>query len=225
MTDMDTAHKRLFTAMVGSRAHGMDTPESDLDLRYVMVVPTAELLSLSYADKFARKRGGYRDENFWELRRFIDLALKGDSNILEALRAPVVSSTPAGDELRSLFPHFLSRPRVRGAFLGFADNQKRAMTAPNAKRVNKSAVHYLRTLYNGLELLRTGDMTVRVADTDFGATLMRVKRGELSVEAVLKLGAELEAEYEVASAASVLPEEPNLPAVNDFYVRVRKAHF
>lgn len=225
MTDSNAVHARLFTALVGSRAHGMETPESDVDLRYVMVVPTAQLVSLTYEDKHVRKRGGYRDENFWELRRFIELALKADGNTLEALRAPLVASTPEGDELRALFPKFLSKPRIRGAFLGFAENQRRRMFSDSVKKNTKAGVHYLRTLYNGLELLNTGDMTVRIGDTPFGETLMRVKRGEVSVEEVLRLGSELESNYDAAAASSKLPAEPDLAAIDEFYVRVRKAHW
>jgi len=223
MTEKPEQHK-LFTALAGSRAHGMETATSDVDHRSAIVVPTGELLRFGASGKLVKDMDRSVDENAWELERFLHLALNGNPNVLEALVAPVVTSTSEGDELRSLFPRLLQRHKVHGAF-SFARSQKYGFAKPVHKRLNKAATHYLRVLYNGLELLRTGTMTVRVIDTDIGPFLMRVKLGEEPLDKVIATGSQLESEYEEALATSPLPLKGDIEAINDFYLRVRKAHW
>jgi predicted nucleotidyltransferase len=54
--------------------------------------------------------GGEKDECYWELRKFIILALKANPNILECLYTPIVEyANDLGQELRGMRSRFLSR--------------------------------------------------------------------------------------------------------------------
>jgi len=219
-------YKKLFTAIVGSRAHGTETPTSDYDTRYVMVVPTSELLSLEYSNKFKREPVGVKDENFWELQHFMHLCLKGNPSTLEVLLAPTEFTTPEGEELRALHPKLLQRTKVYDAHRGFARSQMHQLAkTENTHDFNKAAAHYLRVLYNGIELLRNGRMTVRITDTPLGETVLRAKRGELSIAEIYALGQELQKEMDEAYANSTLPEEANLAELNEFLLRMRKQNW
>ena len=54
---------------------------------------------------------------------------------------------------------------------------------------------------------------------------MKVKLGELPPSAALELGLKLEEQYPKALRDSTLPHEADLAAIDDFYLRVRKAHW
>jgi Predicted nucleotidyltransferase. len=47
---------------------------------------------------------GKEDNTSWEIGHFLHLATKCNPTILETFLAPVVETTPWGDELRALFP-------------------------------------------------------------------------------------------------------------------------
>ncbi len=122
MNDVKTTNSgllRILSTTIGSRAHGMETELSDHDMRAVDVLPTSKLLSLTADNTFTRKRGTFLDEDFWELQRFIELALKGDTIAFEVLLGPVEFATPEGEELRALYPKFLQRERICNSFLSF----------------------------------------------------------------------------------------------------------
>jgi|AGTN01.2.fsa_nt_gi Predicted nucleotidyltransferase len=219
----DMSIKLILSVTVGSRAHGTDSATSDIDTRSVYLYPTSTLVSLTPRPRFKAGRG--LDDNCWELDRFIDLSMKGNPATLEVLMVQPDTVTPEGEELRALYPHFLRKIAVWGSFKGFAKHQRVTMRSQTSKRRVSSGAHYLRVLYNGAEILRTGTMSVRIMDTPLGATVMAAKRGELSFDEVERLGAELEADLDRAYSVSTLPEEANLAAINDFLIRTRKANW
>src|SRR5262249_32003753 len=112
---------------------------------------------------------------------------------------------------RTLFPHFLGKKPIFGAFWGFAQSEKKTLLSPHSGRTLKSGGHYLRVLFNGIELLRTGNMTVKIAATPIGSTVAAAKRGEISVEEVLRIGEQLEREFEEAERHSSLHDLPTFP--------------
>lgn len=217
--------RTILSAIVGSKAHGTDTAQSDTDVRGVFLQPTSVVLAVGNYQKFIENPGA--DENAWELSHFIYLALRNNPFTLEALVAPPQFASPEGNELRSLFPHFLSRKLVFAAYRGFAIQQRKRMLDPNSssQRRPKAMAHYLRVMFNGVELLRTGRLTVRIVDTEIGETVLAAKQGRLGVEKAIAVGDQLESDLASALAASVIPEAPNKTAINEFLLRVRKANW
>ena len=86
----------------------METESSDHDMRAVDVLPTSKVLSLTAENTFTKKRGTFLDQDFWELARFIELALKGDTIAFEVLLGPVEYATSEGEELRGALPEIPS---------------------------------------------------------------------------------------------------------------------
>lgn len=220
LRDSKVPVKLILETLVGSRAHGTDGPNSDIDTRSVYMHPTSSLVSLIKPPRFKAEPG--QDDNCWELDRFVELSLKSNPSTLEVLLIEPLQETEEGAELRSLFPHFLRRIAVWGSFSGFANKQERVMLSETSKRQNKAASHYLRVLYNGCELLRTGTMSVRIMDTEIGQLIMSVKNGEVSLKEVTAHAQKLREELSKAYEASRLPEEANLAPINDFLIRARK---
>lgn len=79
------AHERLLLKVKsGSQAHGLSTPDSDLDTRGVCVPPARYLYGLSDFEQWQSEGG---DHVIFALQKFVRLALDGNPNIIETLYA------------------------------------------------------------------------------------------------------------------------------------------
>lgn len=220
--------KEILKVTVGSIAQGTNTPTSDTDVRRVYVEPTATIVGIGHYQKAMSNPG--EDDNSCELAHFCYLALRNNPQTLEVLLAPYTEATEWGLELRALFPHFLKRKHVYHAFPGFAASQKKRVQSESTPpdRLRKCASHYIRTLWNGYELLREGSFTVRIRDVkerSIGDTVYALKTGEIPADHALALGAEIEHLYNEIFDKSPIPLEANKTQINDFLVHVRRTYF
>ncbi|WP_217254319.1 DNA polymerase beta superfamily protein [Streptomyces sp. AC602_WCS936] len=211
----------IYACVMGSRAFGLATEDSDTDRRGVFLAPTP--LFWRFEKPPTHAEGPAQEQFSWELERFCELALRANPNILECLHSPLVESVDdTGRELLSLREAFLSR-RVHQTFTRYAHGQRRKLDADvrshGAPRW-KHAMHLLRLLTSARDLLRTGVLTI-----DVGARrepLLAVKRGEVPWPEVESRMNRLVAEGDEAAARSPLPAEPDRRRVEDFLVRVRR---
>ncbi|WNI32800.1 DNA polymerase beta superfamily protein [Streptomyces sp. ITFR-6] len=212
----------VYSCVMGSRAFGLATEDSDTDRRGVYLAPTPLFWRF---DKPPAHVDGPADEQFsWELERFCELALRADPNVLECLHSPLVEHTDAtGRELLTLRGAFLSR-RAHLTFVRYAMGQRRKLEADvrqyGAPRW-KHAMHLLRLLTSGRDLLRTGELTIGVGAARDG--LLAVKRGEVPWPEVERRMNGLAEENDAAAAASPLPAEPDRARIEDFLIRTRRA--
>jgi predicted nucleotidyltransferase len=216
MTYTSAGDDLILSVVVGSRAYGLDTEASDTDRRGVFVTPTEDFWRL---DKPVTHRDGPLPEQFsWEVERFCRLALEANPTVLECLWSPIVEvSTPEGQRLRDLRGAFLSR-RAHRTFTGYADAQFRRLDPAAPKW--KQAMHLIRLLLSGLHLVRHGDPLLQVGP--YRDRLLAIRRGEVPWERVTAWRAGLTAE--LAGARSVLPEQPDRRAVEEFLMDVRREH-
>lgn len=162
----------ILKAVCGSRAHGLDTPDSDFDFRSIYAAPTEEILKLGgHGGDTARVVQGADDQKPWEVRHFLDLATQSNPTILEVFKAPIDASLVKngvdwGGELRGLFPFVWNSESVFRSHLGYSSEQhKKLFSHKEDMRLRpKFAVAYIRTLLQGIELLRSLDFSVRVRD-------------------------------------------------------------
>jgi hypothetical protein len=75
----------LLKCISGSRAYGLHTPTSDTDLKGVFWLPKNEWYGLTYTDQVSNETN---DEVYYELKRFFELLVKNNPNILELLATP-----------------------------------------------------------------------------------------------------------------------------------------
>ncbi|MGW0809711.1 nucleotidyltransferase domain-containing protein [Nonomuraea sp. NPDC002799] len=204
----------ILSVVLGSRAYGLDTEDSDTDRRGVFAAPTAAFWRL---DKPATHRDGPLPEQFsWEVERFCVLALDANPTVLECLWSPMVEVvTPAGQRLRDLRGAFVSA-RARQSFAGYADAQFRRLDPAAPKW--KQAMHMIRLLLSGLNLVRHGEPLV--AMDAHRERLLAIKRGELPWAEVDAWRAALTAA--LSSAPDTLPARPDRERVDDFLVEVRR---
>lgn len=212
----------VYSCVMGSRAFGLATEDSDTDRRGVFLAPTPLFWRF---DKPPTHIEGPADEQFsWELERFCELALRANPNVLECLHSPLVERVDAtGRELLSLRGAFLSR-QAHQTFVRYALGQRRKLEADvrqhGAPRW-KHAMHLLRLLASCRDLLRTGELTL-----DVGAAreeLLAVKRGEVAWAEVERRMTRLAEENDEAATVSPLPDRPDRARVEDFLIRARRA--
>lgn len=215
-------HRVIYRCVVGSRAFGLETGDSDTDLRGVFLPRAVEHWSIFGVSEQIDFPG--TQEQYWELQKFLVMALKANPNILECLYSPLlVSATPLGRELIDLRSIFLSR-LVYQTFNGYVLSQFKKMQADlrNQGQVKwKHVMHLLRLLISGIHVLKQGEMELR-ADAH-RERLLAIRRGEIPWEQTEELRLELHRQFEQEHAATRLPERPNYERANAFLLKARQA--
>ena len=211
----------IYRCVVGSRAYGLDNDESDTDLRGIYLAPAELQWSLFGAPE--QFEDNATQSCYWELQKFLTMALKANPNILECLYSPMVEKvTDLGAELIAARQGFLSQ-MIFQTFNGYAMSQfkKIEQDIRNSGQIKwKHAMHLLRLLLTGAATLRTGNVPVRVdAERD---RLLSVKRGELPWTEVDAWRKELHRDFESALAETKLPERPDYEEANYFLIKARR---
>jgi len=231
MQQVEDAGKVILKVLTGSRAYGLDTSESDYDYKGVFVVPTHKFLTLDIKPRETAWIEGQDEDNIaWEIHKFFVLATQCNPTALETMVAPIEYSDEEGITLRTLMPYCLSRKRVYDAYSGYAHNQRRKMFEPTGtkmgtERLAKFAINYLRSLWQGIELLCRGTYNPRIANEELKAFLIELRASpnvDLLMGTAIDKAVQLEKELGYALQSSMLPHEPEMDAINEFILKVRK---
>jgi predicted nucleotidyltransferase len=218
----DLFERVIYRCVIGSRAYGLEGEESDTDYRGIFL-PTPETNWSLYGvpDQIERHE---TQEQYWELQRFLVLALKANPNVLESLYTPLVEkTTPLADELLKMRSAFLSR-LVYQTFNGYVLSQFKKMQADirNQGQVKwKHVMHLIRLLICGTTVLRQGYVPVRV--DEHREQLLAIKQGELPWEETEKWRLGLHQQFDRALAETTLPERPDYERANTFLIQARRA--
>ena len=219
----------LLSGVVGSTAYGLAHAGSDVDRLGLFAAPTEELHGLHPPKESHVSTAP--DRTLHEAAKWCRLALGGNPTVTELVWLPdelYEVRTPLGDELVDIRTTFLSAPRVRDAYLGYATQQFRRLlgrgdgsfSADTRKRTAKHARHLKRLCGQGYELYTTGRLSIRVDDPEsfhrFGEQVAD------DPETALPLLRRYESAFE--EARSVLPEQPDERAA-DVWLRKVRRHF
>jgi uncharacterized protein len=212
----------IYRCVVGSRAYGLDDDASDIDRRGIYL-PPAELHWSLYGLPEQIEDDITRD-TYWELQKFLVLALKANPNVLECLYTPLVEhAAPIAQELLALREAFLSR-LIYQTFNGYVLSQFKKLEQDLRTKgaiKQKHAMHLIRLLLSGTAALREGIIPVRV--TEHRDQLLAIKRGELPWEDINIWRLELHKAFDAAFASTRLPERPDYERVNAFLLRARRS--
>ncbi len=227
--------KQILRVLVGSQAHGLATPESDYDYRGVFVNPTSEILRLGSKVKDTDWHEDFVDDTSWEIGHFLNLAIHCNPTILEVFLAPIpikkdeppvgghyfADASSEGMELRELFPIIWNSKGVFDSFTGYGFNQRKKFLDNKDNRAAKYAAAYLRTLYQGWELLTTGTFTIRIIDTPIGPRVRDWKDGKYSVGEVIQICTDWQVKVEEAYKNNP-DKQTDMEKVNEFLLKIRK---
>jgi uncharacterized protein len=211
----------IYRCVIGSRAYGLEDEGSDIDYRGVFL-PPAELHWSLYGVP-PQLECHETQEHYWELQRFLVLALKANPNVLESLYTPLVEKkTPLAEELLAMREAFLSR-LVYQTYNGYVMSQFKKMQADmrNHGQVKwKHVMHLIRLLISGIAVLRDGFVPVKVEE--HREELLAIKRGQTPWEETERWRLALHAEFDRALTETKLPERPDYERANALLVKARR---
>ncbi|NTW00973.1 MAG: nucleotidyltransferase domain-containing protein [Oscillochloris sp.] len=211
----------IYRCIVGSRAFGLDDANSDTDRRG-MYLPPAQL-HWSLAGLPEQIDDHTAQECYWELEKFLRLALKANPNVLECLHTPLVEyTTPLADELLAMRHCFLSK-HLYQTYNGYVLSQFRRMEQDlrtHGTVRHKHAMHLIRLLLSGISALREG--TILIQATEHRERLLAIKRGDLPWAEVNAWRLALHQQFDAAYVVSKLPDQPDYVAVDAFLMHARR---
>lgn len=136
LDDLKKRNLIILKCISGSKAYGLDTPESDTDIKGVFLLPKKDYFGLNYIAQISNPSN---DIVYYELGRFMELLSVNNPNILELLNTPrkaVLFKHPYLEEIKSEL--ILSR-LCKNTFGKFALSQIKKAKGLKKKIVNPMA--------------------------------------------------------------------------------------
>src|SRR6201993_5329080 len=211
----------------GSELHGAKFKDTDdLDIYGVYLEPPELVLGLDKQDFYVWSTAGNERRNgpddidvcLYSLRKWAGLAAKGNPTALHFLFSlNYVPNTGSWEQVLKHTSVFLSR-QAASQFRGFAEAQVRRLqgigTGKKGQRHEfigvhgydiKAAMHVIRLLNEGIELMRRGTITLPRPEKELLITIRTGNYG--SLERVLNLANALFSDLREAETESALPEK------------------
>jgi hypothetical protein len=220
LADYDLFQHVIYRCVVGSRAYGLAGDASDTDLRGVYLAPADLQWSLFGVPEQLEDKDN--EECYWELQKFLQLALKANPNVLECLYTPLVEhATPLAQELLDMRASFLSKLAYQ-TYNGYVLSQFKKLEQDQRTGTIKwkHAMHLLRMLVSGIHLMQHQSVLVDVGE--HRDRLLAVRRGEMPWAELDAWRLELHRQFDAAAAVTSLPERPDYQRANAFLVHARK---
>jgi hypothetical protein len=211
----------IYRCVAGSRAYGLDEPGSDTDYRGIYLPPADLHWSLRGVPEQLEDQAS--QSTYWELQKFLTLALKANPNVLECLYTPIVElATPLAQELLAMRGAFLSR-LVYQTYNGYVLSQFKKLETDLRNRGAlkwKHVMHLIRLLLAGTKALREGVVPVHVGE--HREPLLAIRRGEMPWDEINAWRLRLHQEFDAAFEMTPLPERPDYERVDAFLFRARR---
>jgi hypothetical protein len=122
----------LFETIVGSQAYGTQTPTSDIDKKFVYILPEDYILGTGYVEQINVNK----DYTGWEIRRFLELMGSNNPTVLELLNSPedcIISKHPLFDLILEHKDEFITKI-CKESFGGYARQQIKKAKGLNKKQ-------------------------------------------------------------------------------------------
>ncbi len=206
--------------IVGSRAYGLNTEASDIDRRGFYLPPAHFHWGLAGVPEQLESD---QEECYWEIEKFIRLALKANPNVLECLYSPLMEScTVLAQELIDMRSIFLSR-HIHRTYNSYVLSQFKKLEQDLRNQQTprwKHVMHLIRLLLSGIVVLRQGFVPIRV--DQHRDQLLAIRRGDIPWDEVERWRLDLHRDLDEALQATSLPEHPDYEQANDFLIRARR---
>ena len=205
----------------GSQLHGAKLEGTDdQDLYGVYIEPPHKALGLnpmphfvaSTSTKSAKNTSVDIDLVLYSLDKWAGMAVHGNPTALNFLFAPPLYSSNVWREIKKERISFI-QPDHANRYLGYARDQlARLMGIKGQKNVNRSklekthgydtkyAMHVIRLLLEGIELMETREVTLPCKDKDY---LIEIRKGEIPVGTVITKAWDLISQLEGAQVKAI----------------------
>lgn len=213
----------------GSRAYGLNNPNSDWDYRGFFLPSAEHLLGFIGGPEQRQHQDPTRDVVSWDIRKFFRLASSCNPNVIEILFTEPSDQVQVGPYAKDILAmrHLFLSQKARDSFGGYAVSQLKKIKTADWKDPGtlKDAMHLMRLIVFGQQILQTGDLTVRFgADSMWHDTLTSIRAGHYPRQDVIRwaeLGLTKMDEY---AFRSPLPSEPDLHTLNGILVEILQRH-
>ncbi|MGI4827651.1 MAG: nucleotidyltransferase domain-containing protein [Janthinobacterium lividum] len=225
--DAEAAHKAhaleqyvIYRCVVGSQAYGLNREGSDVDRRGIYLPPAALEWSLYGVPE--QLESPETEECYWELKKFMVLALKANPNILECLFTLLVEqSSEIADAILAKRHIFLSK-LVYQTYNGYVMSQFKRLEQDlraTGELKWKHAMHLIRLLLQGISVLQEAHVPVLVAE--HREALLAIRDGERPWADVNAWRLSLHGEFDRAFQTTSLPDAPDYAEANRLLVWAR----
>lgn len=212
----------IYRCIVGSRAYGLEVEASDVDYRGIFLPPADLHWSLYGVPEQIEHTES--EECYWELQKFMVLALKANPNVLECLYTPLIEhANPIAQELLDCRQRFLSQ-LVYQTYNGYVMSQFRKLEQDLRARGQlkwKHVMHLVRLLLSGITVLEEQFVPVLVGE--HRDRLMAIRNGELTWDEVNVWRLDLHKRFDMACQGTALPERPDYEWANNFLIKARRS--
>ena len=236
----DTIH--LFIG--GSAAHGAKLEnKSDFDLLGVYIPPMEEIVGIRGVDEHwvwstagdkVRNQANDIDMNMYSLRKWAKMAIAGNPSAIEFMfmdnlapknavwdhfvipNIPVFLSSHAGLHFQKFCEHMLRTLKGEGQ----GKRGKREDLIAEFGYDTKAAMHLIRVLNEGIELMKTGKITLPRPEKEHLIDIRKGKAG--SLKDIEDIAQELFIRLEATRLASVLPPVIDLGRVSDIVTNAQE---
>ncbi|HBL12540.1 MAG TPA: nucleotidyltransferase [Cyanobacteria bacterium UBA11162] len=220
LTELNLYDHIIYRCIIGSRAFGLEHDNSDTDRRGIYLPPASIHWSLYGIPE--QLENNENQECYWELQKFLIMALKANPNVLECLYTPLVeTATPLAQDLLAIRDIFLSQ-LVYQTYNGYVMSQFKKMEQDIRTKGEirlKHAMHLIRLLLSGITILKEGFVPVKVED--YRQQLLAIRDGEMPWEDVNAWRLNLHQQFDIALTTTSLPERPDYEKANAFLIKAR----
>ena len=210
----------VFRCIVGSTAYGLNIESSDVDRRGYYLPPADLHWSLKGVPEQLETG---EEECYWEIEKFIRLALKANPNVLECLYSPLIETcSPLAQELVDMRQAFLSQcfHRTYNSYV-LSQFKKIERDLRNQREVRwKHVMHLIRLLLSGIVVLKHGVVPLQV--DEYRDRLLAIRRGEFPWDQIEQWRLGLHREMDQALENTHLPLYPDYDRANAFLLRARR---
>jgi uncharacterized protein len=229
----------------GSELHGAKIGATDdLDIYGVFMEKPAQALGLDPQEHFVWSTAGDERRNgpddvdvtLYSLRKWAALAIKGNPTALHFLFADATEiKSRTWEFIVKSAPLFICK-NASAQFIGFATDQRQRVTGEKGKGAKgrrpeyeckygydtKAAMHTLRLLYEGIELMQYGRITLPRPEKEL---LIEVRSGAWPLEKFVHEAEALSGKLSEAAAGSKLPDVVDRYSVSTLIAEAHLRHW
>jgi len=220
-SDEDLFQYIIYKCRFGSRAYGLEVEDSDHDMRGIYLPPACLHWSLWGLPELIENNDN--QEAYFELQKFLVLALKANPNVIECLYSPSHEiMKPIASELIENRERFLSK-LVYQTYNGYVLSQFRKLEQDLRNRGEpkwKHVMHLIRLLLSCIEILETGNLNLKVEKNR--DQLLAIRKGEMNFEDIDAWRLDLHRQLDQAHEKTKLPERPDYEWCNQFLIKARQ---
>lgn len=240
MEDQLSLQNTIYKCYAGSMIYGTSHADSDIDIRGVCIMPPEYYYGLKRFEQYENQhfkiqKDKVADLVIYDFKKFVQLAMGANPNIIELLfcgKQHIIESNYFGDKLRDNRNLFLSK-KIYHTTKGYAYAQWKKLTTKNyeGKRLElvakygydvKYAVHLIRLLYQGIEILTEGTLTLPYT---YNKELLDIRLGKWKYEDVLAKYEYLNNLADTAYQKEVIPNRPDEEAINKFLIKMLEEYW